>query len=242
MGGDITRTAEYDPFYANRNSFGIGKVHKLITIGTPHLGTPLASQLLDAANTCLRTVFTQRERPAFSTVVPDGSPQLNGAVGDLHGDGTGANKGANLSAALNTIRAPNAHETPTALIAAKMAPSNTNGLLQFWERQGLALYLSQKACKGRNEPLIGALTSGNWSSVFGGHDSDGIVPVSSQGGFGDPIPGVIHSDGIKFLGFSGSSELDSDAETGIPSKVIQLLNTPLNASSGSGAFHFLTHQ
>jgi len=243
MGGLVTRTLEYHPAYADRSSFSVGEIHKLITIGTPHLGSPLATKLLqadppEATNPCIRKVLAQKDSPAFRTVTLDdpGGSTLNGGVGDLQGDGTGAN----LSQALTFIKnTPNGHEAPTALISGTMTEKNTTGLTSYWKRQGVGLFLNDYACRGSNEPLIRALAAGNWSSVFGGAASDAVVPYTSQvnSGLGRSFPGLIHSAGMKKLGFAGPTELDSDAQTGIPSYVIQLLNAPSN----SDAFRLLSH-
>ena len=46
MGGDIVRTMPLIKSYLRRKSFGQGIVHKLITIDTPHLGSPVATRLV----------------------------------------------------------------------------------------------------------------------------------------------------------------------------------------------------
>lgn len=53
MGGDIARTiASLTQFLSDPNNpnFGQGSIHKVITIDSPHLGSPLATKLLDANN------------------------------------------------------------------------------------------------------------------------------------------------------------------------------------------------
>jgi hypothetical protein len=42
MGGLVVRQAEQLAGFLGTDSFGYGYVHELITIGTPHLGSPLA--------------------------------------------------------------------------------------------------------------------------------------------------------------------------------------------------------
>lgn len=42
MGGDIARVMPTVTGFANQTNYGLGPVHKLITIGTPHQGSPLA--------------------------------------------------------------------------------------------------------------------------------------------------------------------------------------------------------
>jgi hypothetical protein len=65
------------------------------------------------------------------------------------------------------------------------------------------------------------------------------VPYNSEvdGTSGVPIPGFIYSAGLEWLGFKGPGELDPNRNTGIPTQVIRLLNTPASRKD----FHFLTH-
>lgn len=53
MGGVVTRTIENLPEYRTK-SYGAGVINKLITIGTPHLGSPIATQMMQDANSCIR--------------------------------------------------------------------------------------------------------------------------------------------------------------------------------------------
>ncbi len=46
MGGDIARQLVLQPNFLDDDTFGQGSIHKLITIDTPHLGSPLANLLL----------------------------------------------------------------------------------------------------------------------------------------------------------------------------------------------------
>jgi hypothetical protein len=76
MGGDIARTMAGLSNFTSQSNYGLGPIHKLITIGTPHLGTPLATDLIDSKWT--------------SEVIGDGmtdvwSPAraVQGCVGDL---------------------------------------------------------------------------------------------------------------------------------------------------------------
>jgi pimeloyl-ACP methyl ester carboxylesterase len=242
MGGIIVRKLEYDPTYADKTSFRIGLIHKLITIGTPHFGSPLASQLLatppQPTNSCMRRVLTMQDEHVFQSVTITGGSQqqLNGGVGDLQGDGT--SDPTLLSPALQSLEQYNPHEAPIAMIAGIMTPANTNNIKAYWKRKGADVYFTRYACPNANEPLINALLSGNWVSVFDGQSSDAVVPLLSEANSSVSITkyGVIHSSSFESLGFSGPSELDSDAQTGIPSAVIHLLNTPVTAND----FHHLT--
>ena len=224
MGGTITRTLEYLPGFTGWESFGSGNIHKLITIGTPHLGSPLAIQLLQASNTCIRNILADKGNIAFYSAQISDSTQ-SGGIGDLQGDGAGGS----LSPALENIQNSNGHEVPTALISGIMSPDNLSGL--SWSIA--ATYLRYKCS---SDPLAQSLTAQAWPNIFG-QDSDGIVPLKSQLNnlLGAGINGVVHSKGVESLGFNGPSELDPDKDRHIPSTVIQLLNLP----STSGAFRKL---
>ena len=58
MGGDIARTIPTLSTFSTTGSYGANIVHKLITIGTPHIGSPVANDLLPSngadPNACVR--------------------------------------------------------------------------------------------------------------------------------------------------------------------------------------------
>lgn len=239
MGGLVTRTLENLSDYLDKSSFKSGSVHKLITIGTPHLGSPLAQQLLQSANSKVRNFLAWRGRASVYTASVAGRP-TTGAVGDLQGDANGMN----LSAALTAIARPNGHEVPTALIAARITPTNTASLDSLFSAGNL---LIRATCAG--DPLADNLTSTSWRTVFGNQESDGIVPESSQtnNGMGATAPamGFVHSKGIigpASLGFTGPHET-SDGSWGqnpIPGTVVELLNKPIwNSDTQGSPFHRL---
>lgn len=220
MGGDIVRTIPTlagffcgdascpGPIGANYNA---GPIHKLITIGTPHQGTPLANDLLPGGlgdpNACVRSALRWAGDPAFQTVYIGGSPQ-DGAVGDLASAPAdlpptqpfpiGYLAGSTNSASLQNLNSP-------------LSLSFDIGTGCSWAGSGLALELT---------PTL-------WNNVFGGAANDAIVPVSSQlngkGSTGaNTFQGVIHSPGIEVLNFAPPSEVDPSS--GIPDAVINLLN------------------
>ena len=80
--------------------------------------------------------------------------------------------------------------------------------------------------------LAQTLSSNGWRNVFGQHDSDGIVPVTSQvaGRIGSGVAGIIHSSDLSRLGFTGPGDLD--ANTFIPATVIHILNLPASDQNG----------
>jgi pimeloyl-ACP methyl ester carboxylesterase len=212
MGGDISRILRRQPTYLSSDTFSQGPLHKLITIGTPHLGTPLATQLLQAQNSRLRGFLALAGNIAFGTVA-FGSATYSGGAGDLQGNGFG---GA-LSTALQGLQASTLHAPPTATIAGTASAANL-------------AHLNCVACVAEiirkrygSEPLAAALTATGWPSVFG-QSSDAIVPRVSQlnGAFGIEFTGLVHSTGAESLSFAGPAELDE--ASGVPARVIDLLN------------------
>jgi len=85
IGGDIARTLPQIPGYADQKTYALGYVHKLITIDTPHQGTPLASALHNPneSNSCVQQMLSRVGRYAFVTVTQSTGIFTNGATGDL---------------------------------------------------------------------------------------------------------------------------------------------------------------
>jgi hypothetical protein len=247
MGGLVTRTLETLPGFKDQSSFGVGNVHKLVTIGTPHFGSPLAVQLLNPSNNCVRKLLAKEGNLAFSTVTIVGSSDpVNGAILDLQGDAPGVP----LSAALQALKTPpNPNEAKTALIAAKMTTANLvgNGVttgVGCVKCATAALWLACGVVGG--DPLASSLTVPAWPTIFsnpdGTHDSDSVVSLSSQLArlaTQSIFSGAIHSSGMEGLGFVGPAELDPGS--GVPAFLINLLNAPLSPAAGdprAGVFLF----
>ena len=223
MGGDIARTLRSVPSFASGINFDEGTVHKLVTIGTPHLGSPLAIQLLQANNACVAGLLASNGSIAFSTVTFS-SRTVTGGVGDLRGNGTGGM----LSPALGSMQASFVTSFPTALIAGAMTSANLNGINCFFGKiYGLCAAQAIRTKCPSSSPLAANLTSGGWPTVLGG-SSDAVVPVTSQlnntvaTSAGMQVNGVIHSVGMEQLDFGAPAELDS--ASGIAAQVIVLLN------------------
>ena len=92
MGGDVSRTMFLlSNFLSNPTfpTFGAGPINKLITIATPHLGTPVAADLLASNNACVRNVLAGDQDYALASITFSGQT-ANGAVGDLEGNGFGS--------------------------------------------------------------------------------------------------------------------------------------------------------
>ena len=220
MGGDISRAIVVVSNFLTQNNYGLGPVHKLITIGTPHLGTPLAGMLLPSGgqdpNGCVRAMLAHiSDKYSFQSVTIGSNPPVSGAVGDL-------------SAAPSNL--PATEPFPVAYLAGSTNPGNLSGVGHNVSGSVLSI-----TCGDFNDPLALDLQPPSWNNVFGGVANDGIVPVTSQ--LNSPIvtssaantfPGVIHSPGILDLGFSPPSELDPSS--GIPDAVVNLLNEAPNGS------------
>jgi len=223
MGGDIVRTIALGSGFQSNDTYGRGPIDKLITIGTPHLGSPLATDLLQDANKCVRQRLAKKVNPSFITVTTSAGPPINGGVGDLEGDGFGGG----LSPALGQLS--DAGTLPFAMARVSAITRGGNNLSGLnctfcWS------YVLHEYCSG---PLATSLTSNLWDSVFGQYN-DAVVPLLSQlnGGTAGPntptLMGVIHSPGLEALNFLPPTELDQGS--GVPAQVIYLLNEPPNGS------------
>ena len=219
MGGVIARAAVQLPNYNAPESFSLGNINKLITIGTPHLGTPFASALLKNDNTCVREILASAGKFSFASATVDGG-NVSGGIGDLQGNGFGGG----LSPALAKIQQSGGDTAPVGLIAGVMTNGNTNNLDSV---TGMAAFIRQ-ACGGS---MAAHLTASGWDNVAG-DASDAMVPLTSQvaGMFAIPVFGMVHSTGMEELGFSSPSELDAQS-------VNAAVTILLNASARSFSFH-----
>lgn len=207
MGGTLTRRLAYLSGYTDW-TFGVGSVHKLITIGAPHLGTPLAGQLLQ--DSCVRNVFAVRGKYAIATAFAGGET-VTGAVGDHQGDGT---NDSSLSPELQFIQNPNSNKIPTLpigawMIAAVNPPSNTSELACPFPCNAAKLRI---ACSLLSSALAADFTPLGWPNVFGGQLSDVVIPLNSQlNGASSPlqVSGLIHAAALEELNFTGPGELDA---------------------------------
>lgn len=241
MGGDISRTLPLitnsslgitvvggpDDFFTN--TFGQGSIHKLITIDTPHLGSPLATQLLNGQNGCVAKLLASKGKPAFASVqVAVGglaALAIPAAVGDL--------VDSPPSQALQNIAVSGQHALPTALIAGTANVTNFAGL----GTDPAALTLHSTCGTIFRNPLALNLDPMDWPSVFGGESNDAIVGLASELNGLNPDPfavfdGNVHSPGTEKLGFLGPSVMDAGP---VPTQVINLLNTPITTT----IFHLL---
>ena len=210
MGGDISRTAFLLSTFLSNTTFGAGPINKLITVATPHLGTPVAADLLLSTNTCARNVLASDGDIALQSITFSGTT-TDGAVYDLEGNGYGSS----LSAALTNLK--QTQPFPTAYIAGLATSTNLNGLsCIFCDAEALRLLCS-------SNPLAKDLTAKNWPTIYG-QGNDTIVPLDSalNNLTGLQYSGVIHTAALETLDFNGPSVLDPASN--ISSEVINLLN------------------
>jgi pimeloyl-ACP methyl ester carboxylesterase len=230
MGGLIARTIAGLDTFLGASTFAQGDIHKLITIDTPHLGSPVATDLLSPPehDGCLQNVLASSGFfPLNLVFFGSGSvltPPFSGAVADLEGDDT---TGA-LSSALAALNAKAPHPLPTALIAGIYENFAALDFSIIPPNLAVTAHTIRADCAG--DPLAGQLTSTSWPLIFHGNANDAVVSEISQlaglgpsSGFGSLFQGYVHSSGVEELGFSGPSVLDPG---NIPLDVIFLLNKP----------------
>jgi pimeloyl-ACP methyl ester carboxylesterase len=221
MGGDIARTLPLQDTFLNKRNFRRGALHKVITIGTPHQGTPLPGYILAPESACMRDVLDGTGH-AFTTATVKGKT-WSGAVGDLATESTGIQA---IQGTLNSVPVPpGTPPVPTAMIAGQYTnwASLDSGVV--------ASLIRNIQCPG--DPLAQLLTGTGWPTIFGGAANDVMVSVDSQLNGGDTVAnflaqGFLHAPSLSSLSFSLPSELDSN--TIISNQVIQLLNTPISDS------------
>jgi len=226
QGGLIARAMVLDSAnFLTGETFGQGYIHKLITIDTPHLGSPVATQLLltqENAGCLWRLLAKNGANFTFQNVTLTGvTNPVNGAVVDL--------VDSPQSKLLAKLASQSSHLIPTSTIA---------GIYR-----DLTSLDSGRATKIRNwpfgcpdDPLAQKLTSAGWDAIFGQQPHDGLVLETSQLNNLTPSPGsqffpppgaggYEHSQGLTGLGFSPPSVLDAGP---IPTQTIFLLNRPFN--------------
>jgi pimeloyl-ACP methyl ester carboxylesterase len=218
MGGDISRSLASLGDFSSSETYGQGIVDKLITIGTPHLGSPLAINLLDGSNFCTSAFLALNGNPSFTSVTINSVTVVSGAVNDLQGTGDGSN----LSPALMSLKATRL-PFPLAYIAATSTSTNLSKLGQ--SKLSASYWLGHFFCS--SDPIAQALTPTGWPALFNNAASDSVVTLNSQlngnaTGSGGPFTGIIHSAGLESLNFSPPAEQDSASQ--IATEVVSLLN------------------
>lgn len=238
LGGIMARTLPLLPQYLNNRNYSQGPVHKLITLDTPHLGSPLSAMLVNILqNGCTRNWMAYYGMYSFNNVNYVGGGTDNGAVGELVGNGVAVD--ASLSPALTAIAQPGVHSIPTALVG---------GYYTDW---------TSLDCTGSCTPariktacpvdaLASTFSHSGWPANFPttsycndgstNNCNDGIVGTTSQlnGAASSNLlfKGLAHTPGIvgNLLGlaFTAPSALDAAPTNPIANEVLTLLNTPVN--------------
>jgi pimeloyl-ACP methyl ester carboxylesterase len=225
MGGLVARNVALQPGYSSPTTYGAGLIHKLITIDTPHLGTPIAGDLLNDANSCVRNVMAALGNITFRSVVTNGM-LYDGSVGDLRVPGPNAPNPAIQNLA------------PVSIPMATIAGVTNSGNLSMLGTLGGAVIEGVCGVVFGN-PLGKSLTPSNWNSNFPNETgNDGVIGQKSQFNGQTMLPpdllftGYIHNGygltGLELLGFTGPTVLDPGA---VPNEVINLLNTPITDST-----------
>lgn len=224
MGNLVTRTTTLDLKYAEPRNFSRGYIHKLISIGGPHLGTPFATQALQPGNQCIRDFMADHGQPVLDdcpscaiakdlngTAVGNGE----GAAGSLKGNKAGSSDfGGGIARLLS--KQP---RIPTTYIAGVMSSDQITRLIQPPPTKKVCSPLSGKchdvptdrfnlvqilAVICPNDPMVKNFTSAAAFIDFLGIENDGVVPLHSQlnGGLRANqvvITGVLHSPGTAKL-------------------------------------------
>jgi pimeloyl-ACP methyl ester carboxylesterase len=234
MGGLVTRMAARSQadFFSPKTNYLQGPVHKMITLGTPHLGSPNGIQSLDGRpdNNCLATILALAGIYELQSAIVNGTYVTGGAF-DLQGDG----KGGLLSSALQVLQAPALHPMVVAPLAGNASPAEYQAL------NSSALKLaSDLFCYNLTLPyspnsipwnynstgwpiLMAGYTDAEWqaagSSGLPGVPSDGVVPLTSalnnfpsydlstgapdSANGQNTFDGIVHSSGVNIEGFGG---------------------------------------
>lgn len=246
MGGLLVRYwALQAQFKIQPWTYGQGYVHKLITIGTPHLGSPQAILSLEPAASCSRSVaalfggrfiFRSASLLHSATGVVAAVP---GAVQDLMGDGVG---GYQEGAALQAIVRGHGGLRIAAL-AGDITPIE--------DRMSALRVLAYDSCGFlAGDPLARRYAPGNVGTMFDPtirpgnlgtgvpRPSDGAVPLTSA--LLDPttltcvspicFSGKPHGEGTSRFFFDYALPHLVDASRGVALRVQTLLNTPPTTS------------
>lgn len=256
MGNLVVRQMSTLPTFRRNENSRAGDVHKVISVGGPHLGSPLAASLLESSSGCVRGFVAALANYSFGdcetcvrasdTMLPNQAVYVgSGAIGDLSGEGK---SGGAMSPALQRLRELQPIRFPTAYLSGAMGAEMINRLVQERIPEVIcpvlgtcplpinAIQVLRLACP--NDPavknfkgpaaFIEAMTANN----------DGVVSVESQlnGNMdyqSEAIIGLLHSPGAGALFnlFGEEPEQTELSSQDMLERVIDLLNTPLSNSS-----------
>jgi uncharacterized repeat protein (TIGR01451 family) len=228
MGGLITRTMPYvltSQFYSAEN-YMQGIVHKLIAIGGPHLGSPLAISSLAPTNTCTQIGQALEGDPPISTVTIDGVTYTGGAA-DLEGDG----QGGCMSPALQLLQSPS--NNPPMLVSLVAGNVSEAQLSTFGISPQVAWtsVLADHFCS--NDYGVQDYSAQGWLTLVG-------TPASCASSIGAPtcsdavVPMTSAADG---LGYGSSCQATAVAETNACLSVSPVTNCQNQVTLVQGVVH-----
>ena len=238
MGGIVTRTMPITVGFGSATTFGHGNIQKLITVDTPHLGSPLIGDFISDGNSnpnkCLRGLFGSKGMYALSSVETPAGRKIDGAFGDMLGNGSGDDLSPALQALLPSATKPSLQTPPlpTAFIGAVAGPTQLGGLdtcHATWKDNDrppqCKIYAVIQIFCG-SDPLVKNLTAAGWKNNVMMGPSDALVPLPSEYANHTQVISpltAIHSKGLELLGLKGPAVLESTS--GAAAKAISLLNT-----------------
>src|ERR1035441_5047727 len=129
MGGTIVRTLETPPTFLGASSFSRGQIHKLITVGTPHLGSPIPSDIVAQPLVVAKGLILSGRLALGPSVVFKNGETCNGQAcsgGFFDMQGNGVNR-VGLSPALTFLQDQTNAQVPTHLVAGMIDASNFYG-------------------------------------------------------------------------------------------------------------------
>jgi len=217
MGALVSRAITYrSDFLLDPVTLGTGYVHKIVSVGGPHKGSPIAAEMNERSNACFLSwsyagisligdgLYTFYDCPtcvsATSSQMPKGKYVGPGAIGDLRGnvDGSG------LSQILNSrLTKASANPRPVAYVSARLSDVNEVAFNEpsyvLREIVGIPIKVPNANApwvKVGAETLCSASTQATLPAKFASaaafrkfmsQDSDGLVPLKSQLNGIDPL-------------------------------------------------------
>lgn len=249
MGGLLVRYWALQPDYrASIDHPGQGYAHKLITIGTPHFGSPQATLSLDPDAWCSRK-FAETNAGVYSFSTADvrsgfGTYQVPGATATFSGDGVGGY----LSVPLELIRSGYGG-VPIAALAGDVSS------LEFNVDYSLTGLYIRFQCVAKipfaHDPIARRMNAASFATTFDptirpgsvplglSRRSDGAVPLTSalmdSSALACAGPNCFvqkaHSAGVGLYFYTsayfGSPIYLLDSSTPVSLRVLELLNTPV---------------
>ena len=243
MGGLVTRqivTSDYRPAIA----FGAPVVHKLITLGTPHRGSPQAVLQLLPESACSRNdAVNVPQLLGLDSTVSVSTFDMNigsvpGAAGELSGNGKNL---TDASQALIDLDGA----SPIGMVPSSLLAGDANDVLPNVTFAPI-LEAIRRLCKPKNDPLAQRFSRNRYAWIFDPNiypkpagstiatPSDGSVSVTSAIPQGlqrvQPFPRYLHSSGIGLLTSPTAHQLLDGSEP-IVSQVRKLLNEKATSNS-----------